>query len=483
MIKIKPFLLGCLVTTALAGCTSQDYIDTTSANLELSQEMAQYTQREKADKVELIVMPPLKIEPIIENVEMPWLTEKRGIKVSDIALSSVVSKVMEGVSIPVWYGEGVDPNKRVSLNVNAPRGEVLNLLSREAGVGITPTENRLDITKFVTETFDIQMPAGDLTSQLGSQGTAAGEGENTRIEGQYLTVQLEKQNVLEELSASVKSILNEGDESFGSVSHSKAMTTLTVRTTPQRMESVRKVVNHYKRGLEKQVMLDIQVIEFRSNLGKEQGIDWNIVKQTSDGLIKFVLPGTDTVSNGAGYGLAFEGSGEWDGTSTFIKVLEKQGTVSTESPVIAPAVHNIPVKLSQRFKIPYLSDIASKTQEGGVVSTETKRDKEFEGIELMAIANIQRDDVWIRLTGKLSKVVDDSREKVAENNLRFLKTQESEINVTSKLKLGQTIMIASIKQTSQSAEQVTNFWSRIFGGEGVKNETVETLVLLTPRRS
>ncbi len=80
------------------------------------------------------------------------------------------------------------------------------------------------------------------------------------------------------------------------------------------------------------------------------------------------------------------------------------------------------------------------------------------------------------------KIVNRSTESVGDINLGMLSTQKSEITFANKLRYGQTHVIASVKQTSATAEQSKSFWLDWFGGTGTRNEAIETLVLLTPRK-
>ncbi|WP_308303932.1 hypothetical protein [Vibrio parahaemolyticus] len=100
----------------------------------------------------------------------------------------------------------------------------------------------------------------------------------------------------------------------------------------------------------------------------------------------------------------------------------------------------------------------------------------------MVSAKVQPEHVWLRISGQLQKIVERNTEEVADIQLGMLTTQKSEITFVNKLRYGQTFVIASVKQNSSTIERTTNFWSTLFGGTGSMNETVETLVLLTPRK-
>ncbi len=78
---------------------------------------------------------------------------------------------------------------------------------------------------------------------------------------------------------------------------------------------MRDLIHVFKKEFQHQTFFDIQVLEFRSNHGKERGIDWNVLRDigSATGSLEFVIPGTNTISQGSTYGLAFKGAGKWDG--------------------------------------------------------------------------------------------------------------------------------------------------------------------------
>ncbi|GAL27718.1 lipoprotein [Vibrio variabilis] len=143
---------------------------------------------------------------------------------------------------------------------------------------------------------------------------------------------------------------------------------------------------------------------------------------------------------------------------------------------------NQPARVVQEREVPYLYDVSSESSEG-VVSASVTREKEMEGVDMMINANVQQDHVWLRISGQLRKIVSEETESVENLNLKFLTVEKSEITFANKLRYGQTMVIASVKQTSTTAEQTKNFWTSLFGGTGSKSDTTETLVLLTPRKT
>lgn len=318
-----------------------------------------------------------------------------------------------------------------------------------------------------------------MSAQIGSQGSA-GEQEG-RIEGQFLNIGYQDVDIISEIANDVRNVLGGDDAAKNAVTASSNMSAITVTTTPDKMQTVEHLIEHYQKELSKQVLLDVRIVEFYSNMGTERGVNWNLVYDSGEGIVKFFVPGTNTLSKQAGYGMAFEGTGKWSGSEALIKVLEQQGSVSSETPVTYMVSNNQPARITQQRDVPYLYEVSSNSNEN-TVSTGVTRKTEVEGVDFMVTANVQSDYVSLRMSGQLQKITKEETQKVENIDLGFLTTQKSEITFANKLRYGQTYVIASVKQQTKTAEETKNFFSTLFGGTGTKNETIETLVLLTPRK-
>ncbi|MDN4735312.1 hypothetical protein QYZ42_24960 [Vibrio parahaemolyticus] len=140
-----------------------------------------------------------------------------------------------------------------------------------------------------------------------------------------------------------------------------------------------------------------------------------------------------------------------------------------------------PARISQTVKTPYLSDISTEVTDT-TTSTSTTRGNVVEGIDMMVNTNVKDDFVWIRTAGKLTKIAGDSTETIDDARLRFISTRSADLSFTNKLRYGQTVIIGSVKQQTQTANKSSSFGFDGLGSQVSGQETVETLILLTPRR-
>ena len=64
----------------------------------------------------------------------------------------------------------------------------------------------------------------------------------------------------------------------------------------------------------------------------------------------------------------------------------------------------------------------------------------------------------------------------------MISTRNVDLNFTNNLRYGQSVVIGSIKQQTTQANKSASFGVDALGAQATNNETVETLILLTPRR-
>lgn len=480
--KASPFIVPFLLL-GMAGCVSQSYTDSKKEAESMQSRIEQLTPSNALNNVSVITRPPVIVTPLVETQNIPWLSETIKVHVTRLPLSQVLSDVMRGVPANIWFDNDVNASTTVTLSANTTRQNILNLLASQTSYGFVPTQDKVEVRRYLSETFTLSIPIGTVSAQQGSTGSTGG-GENPQVEGQFISTTLSNVDMIQEVTTAIKAVLKSNEESnelIGGVEAVPSLSSFIVRTTPDRMRQVQQVVERYKQELEKQVILNIQVLEFRSNLGKDQGVDWNILKDIGDGSLQFVIPGTTTAASNNGFGMAFQGTGKWDGTTAFIKALEQQGSVSTETPINIQTLSNQPARLSQTLETPFLADIKVNTSENSS-DTETRRESVSEGVDMFVTANVQQDHVSLRIAGSLTKIASDETETVKDTKLRFIAMRKVDLGFANNLRYGQSVVIGSIKQQTTGANKSASFGIDGLGSQATNSETVETLILLTPRR-
>lgn len=446
------------------------------------------------DKVERIEQPPAWLEPLSQKTDIDYLQKRVRYTTPNQGelLSRVLDDVLGQFGKSAWYGESVNPDAKVNLEYQGSIAGLLNQIERQLDIGFTPQGEQLSVEQFVSRTFELELPPGVINDQLGStagNNESGDEEGSAKVEGQFVTLTNNDVDTFQDVAQGIQAILKSGlndsstEDLVGSVQAIQSLSRIVVRTTPTRMAQVIDLVSEAKASLGKQVLLEAQVLEFRSNLGHNRGIDWSLVRDIGAGhSLNFFIPGTDLLTQTASPGLAFTGGGKWSGSTALINALNQQGQVSTETPITILVQNHQTNHITQERVVEFMENLSSDSSEG-VVSTDTERGKRREGVDFIVVPNIQRDHVYLRLSGMLTKIEALEPQVVGGETLIFPQMREAKINFANKLKYGQTIVIASVSQTDTTTEENTFLGIPFLGGNSAVKQRVDTLVLLTPRRA
>ncbi len=503
MKPIKLLVSTCVWTVLLTGCEVLGLNENDKRNEESAEVLTRIeTLRSNVhfDKVERVEQPPIWLDLMEEQIDATYLNQRIRYSTpkSGLALSMVLEDVLEASGKSAWFGHTVNPNATVRLNdYQGSLSGLLNRIERQLNIGFTPQGDTLKVEKFVSRTFELELPPGAISDQVGSSESASSSSSSEEggasVEGQFVTLKSSDVNTFEEVANAIRAVLkpdfnangesSSSEDLVGSVQSIPALSRITVRTTPSRMTEVVNVVEDAKAALTKQTVLELQVLEFRSNLGHNRGIEWDILRDLGNGqALNFFIPGTDLITQTASSGMAFTGGGKWSGSTALINALNQQGQVSTETPITILVQNHQTNHITQERIVEFVENIASNSSDG-VVSTDTERGKRREGVDFIVVPNIQNDYVYLRTSGKLTKIESLDQEVVGGEILTFPQMREAKINFANKLKYGQTIIIASVSQTDTVTEENTFFGIPFLGGSSSVKQRVDTLVLLTPRRA
>jgi MSHA biogenesis protein MshL len=488
MTKLSAFCAAFITTLALASC-SNSYREAREETRAIDREIIERSTIE-TPKVRAVSRPPVRVERVRTADTPEWVKEEFDSSIAELPLMMALQLITpKGVSI--WLDGDVNPAKIVTAYSQGSKEDALNVIERDSGYGISFTKTKLEVRRWETETFVMSLPVGTYSAQLGTQGQQSqqnatlGAGASPRIEGQFVNVSFEDVDVFTQIKKVVEILLRKETESGnngqieleGAIEVAPSLGIITVRTTPPRMVNVRRAIADFETDLTKQVLVEIRVLEFRSNLGREDSIDWDLLRQTSKGTLNFFVPGTNTLS-AAGSAFAWSGVGRWDGSQAFIRALKEQGQVSTGTPITALLLNNQPNRIAQVLNRQYADEVKTQVTENVVTATVT-RATAVEGVDMMLIPKIGDDFVGMHVAGKLSKIVGEEDKTYFDADLKFMAFREAELSFRNRLPYGSTVVIGSIRQDSTTSEETRSIAG---GGKGLRKERVETLVLLTPRR-
>lgn len=484
------------------GCTAFDYLENKERAEKVQNQIVETIEVERYKKAQYVEIPPFEIKEIKTEKAQKWLDEKFSILVNDLPLSLVLNKIVDGKS-KIRYGSDVDPNQRVSFlsDEHTTKRTALDLLSLNTDFQITIKNDEIGINKYISKSFSIPSIAGLTSFQLGSKNSSGGTGSEDAAsgesisktdgdDGQHSNIKASDQSLIAQLEYGVQKILQKPDgeasDLQGSVGRIDSLNTLIVKTTPRLMDAVEEFIDTQTELLTRQVVLDIEVIEFTANEGSEFGLDFDLLYTSKDGVIGALLqpPTLADITNGTGISWQGLDGTRWEGSSALIKALNQFGKVSVTTRQTVTATNQQPQELDLSNIRGYFS--ATKTSFEGEssepqvqIETDTVRD----GVKMLVVPAVGKEDVFLRMTGTLSKFIGFETQTVGEVQVSQPQTRQSRYNIAGKYSFNNTIVVTSMRQETNQADEQSIANSKILGGNSGSKKTVDTIVLLTPRRA
>ncbi|MFA0054243.1 MULTISPECIES: type II secretion system protein GspD [Vibrio] len=480
-----------MLSFSLLGCEVLGFNEYDKRNQEsdkIADKIDRHQQGLVQNKVETVNFPPVDIRPI-QPSRYAWLDKPVQISAYQQPLEAVLIKLSRQAGVSLQIQSDVKRTLPVSLSINGTFSEALNQLQALTDIALVPSALTLSAQPMLSETFELSLTPGSISDQIGESSSGeSGDSEegSSQLDGQFVTLSSEDINPFEQVELGVRALLadtsSDGNGLVGSVKAMSSLSRLVVRTTPSRMRAVRAFIEQSDADLNAQVLLKVEVLEFRSNLGHERGIDWNLVKDIGGGnSLKFFVPGTSLETSG-GSGMAFTGGGKWSGSKALIQALNQQGQTATQSPISLYVQNYQTNHITTGNTVDYISRLSSESDEG-VVSSNIEVDTRRSGMDFIVVPNIQDEKVHLRISGLMSQILEFESQDINGQVVKFPKMKESKLNMATNLRYGQTIVLSSISQEESSTEDNTFLGIPFLGGWIAHTQRVETLVLLTPIRA
>ena len=491
-----------LALFVLTGCQTATLPDSFRYNSDIERlniERLLLENEAQTAKVVSLDRPPQKAELIVPDDKPQWLSDRAMINAEDLPLSLAIRQIV-GSNIPIRYGHAVSPSTPANIFFEGTKEEALNILSLNVNYGITATKEAIKVDKFLTKTYSIPNIIGEESFQMGSSGGSGGVASRDASEGaisstgggdgQHASSSIDAYNVADQINEGIKRILgNDGqnatraEATLGYSEVIRGTSSVVVRASPAIMKLVDDYVYKMIDDLQHQVELEITVIEFQQEDESEFGINGGVARKRGSGTFNLNLSSPSLGGLAAlGLGVDVQG-GRWEGSSMVINALRQSGNVSvkTQQTVIASnhKVQEIDLSTIQ----PYISSTQTtfEGENNTIPRTSIETSEARDGVKLFALANIQDDRVYLRLNGVLSKVIRFEPTSVNGITIERPLTRQARFNTTGAYRYNETIVVTHMRQ--ETNEDSLNRQADIPIGNSGRNKVVDTLVLLTPRKT
>jgi len=325
--------------------------------------------------------------------------------------------------------------------------EVLNIVLIENNLNYTLSNNVLKISYLITKTFQLDYLISKRTSTgstditlssqtqanggLGATGgasgataTSGGGGGNDSTTGIKIESE-EEVKFWQKLDTEFEKVLNRPEDNYKAdapiININAGMVTVTA--TLKQLKRLEKYINHLQNKMQKQVLIDVQMLLVTFNDSKTTGVDWSQLYA----LQNFKISGTYSENGGGtpdatgavtsiGSGVGITLSGEAS-LKEVIKFLKSQGDVRTVSNPKILTLNNQPALITVGTEYFYKIQQSSNQQgTGGGVAATVQNDivnSVFAGVLLDITPEIANDNT---ITLKINPSVSRTREDLAGND-------------------------------------------------------------------
>ncbi|MCD6039235.1 MAG: bfpB [Gammaproteobacteria bacterium] len=465
--------------------------------------------------------------PISLAKQPTWLRNHIVLKGDQLPFSFYSRTIVGGAghNVLTHYQVGLDESQKVSINYSGTVRGALDLLAAKSGYVYSVNGNSVYWQAFVTKTFDIAFMPGSSDYMMGK--ASGGSGISNVASGGSASTNTTVTAIIDDSASSqysnlkgTLSIWKDLEKTIGqllspqgTVMVSESTTSVTVRDRPTNIDLIGKYIANLNNNLSKQVLVKVQVLDVTLNNAFNYGINWQAVK-TSLGQ-QFQLNAnygtpislstlnpfstTTPLSGTGGPGLPQIGTVNINNSSTgvtaLINALTQQGKVSlvTEPRVVClnNQVSVIRIVNQEGYLASVQTTSLSGSGTGGAsITTQVTPGTVVTGLTLYILPKILGSKVFLQVNADLSTnngiqtLSSTTGTTPSSNNsvpvIQVPSVTQKQFNQRSVVATGDTLILSGFRQVNNQANAMQLFQSQQLGGKGAFEETVETIVLITP---
>ncbi|MBS9441071.1 PilN family type IVB pilus formation outer membrane protein [Photorhabdus heterorhabditis] len=317
------------------------------------------------------------------------------------------------------------------------------------------------------------------TSTAGNSGGQSGNAITGDANTSQTTTMEIKSSLYADLQNSIKTMLTPNvGRMFLSSGH------LTVTDAPQVLDVVGQFVAERNKELNRQVVLNVEVLSIEKHNKDQIGIDWNAI--FSSGSVGMTLTSgfSGAAENAMTGGLSIV-DGKLAGSKGFIKALSEQAKVSvvTQQSSATTNMTSLPLQVAEQED--YVAQVTTESTANVGTSTSIQPATITTGFNMTLLPYIMPDANNLQLQFSISLSDPPTRRTFTSggSSVELLNTKLKTVNQRVNMKSGQTIVLSGFQQTNRKAgkEGVGQPWFFGLGG-GQQNEDADTMlvILITP---
>ncbi|ECE0486443.1 PilN family type IVB pilus formation outer membrane protein [Salmonella enterica subsp. enterica] len=415
-------------------------------------------------------LPVPKIEPVSG---MPALAGMGGATATSSAAPATSGGLLSGV-----FWQGYD-------------GGLLDDVTTRLGVSWRYRNGRVEIYYLDTQTFPIlfmdnttdfasKVVSGTTSSNGSTGGSSSGSGGLTGDTNTEQTTNTSlKSSLYGDLEKTVKSMLTPG---VGREFLSAGI--LTVTDTPQTLENIREYISDRNKELNRQVVLNVEVLSLSLHKEDQLGIDWDLVftsGEVSGSVANTFSEASDTAMTG---GMTIL-NGRFAGSNALVHALSEQANVSIVTQEASTTTNMSAVPIQVGTQQDYADNVTNDDTANVGSSTSISKSTVTTGFNMTMLPYILPGSQQIQLLFSLNMSDDPTFRTFTsgDSSIELMKTKMKVFSQRTMLQTGQTLVLSGFQQLNDTGDKQgvgsASFWGLGGGGDATNDKTM-LVILITP---
>lgn len=372
---------------------------------------------------------------------------------------------------------------------------LLDTVAGQLGISWKKTQGQISFFRYETRMYQLAvldaktaMQSSILSGSTSSMGASGGtSGSSISGDGstsQKTTVEMQS-DLYSDIENTIKSMLTPVS---GRYFLSAGSGSLTVTDTPDVLNQIAEYVNRQNAILNRQVLLNVEVLSVSRKDNHQMGIDWtavyrdlNSVGATLTG--SFANAASNVISSGVN---VLDSNSKLSGSSVLIKALEEQGNVSVVTTHSGTTTNLVPLPVQVAEQTAYIASTSTTTTANVGESTSFTPGLITTGFNMTMLPYIKdNSEIQLQFSINLSDPPTirsvTSRDGNATIEMPYTKLRSLSQRVN--LRAGQTLILSGFEQMNTTVNKQGTFTPGNFlfgGGQDGKDEKSTLVVLVTP---
>ncbi|WP_049034249.1 PilN family type IVB pilus formation outer membrane protein [Klebsiella aerogenes] len=331
-----------------------------------------------------------------------------------------------------------------------------------------------------TTDFASKVVSGTTSSNGSTGGSSSGSGGLTGDTNTEQTTNTSlKSSLYGDLEKTVKSMLTPGvGREF------LAAGILTVTDTPQTLENIREYISDRNKELNRQVVLNVEVLSLSLHKEDQQGIDWDLVF-ASGGVSGSVANTFSDASDSAMTGGMTILNGRFAGSNALIHALSEQANVSIVTQEASTTTNMSAVPIQVGTQQDYADNVTNDDTANVGSSTSISKSTVTTGFNMTMLPYILPGSQQIQLLFSLNMSDDPTFRTFTsgDSSIELMKTKMKVFSQRTMLQTGQTLVLSGFQQLNDTGDKQgvgnASFWGLGGGGDATNDKTM-LVILITP---